>query len=78
MAQHNVQGLSIVNSADDWAGEIEKYSDPEYYAQCSEALRQYSRKHCLAENYAGDFIELIENSNTTSDHEDITALSKAS
>lgn len=77
-SQHQVDGLSIVNSAEEWTEQLQRYNDPEYYQHCSDALQTYARKHCMAQNSVSKFIELIENSNTTSDHEDIITISKAS
>ena len=78
ISQHHVDGLSIVTSDDEWKQEIERYTDPEYYLHCQTRLSEYVRTHCMAANSATRFIDFIEASANTSDHEDITVISKAS
>lgn len=78
ISQHHVNGLSLVNSPEEWSRAFESYSDPDWYRQCSEDLRNYVLNNCMTGHSIGDLLSFFETSETNYTHEDITPLSKAS
>ena len=78
VSQHNVEGLSIVNSASEWQDKIDSYSDKEYYKQCSDSLIEYAREHCMASNSTDSFLDFVQQINKSENDEYSISVSKAS
>lgn len=77
VAQHSVDGLSIVTSPEQWGTEIALYRDQEYYNHCSDALRDYARRECMASASIPAFLSFIEQASQQQTHEDTVPLSQA-
>ena len=77
VAQHNVEGLSVITSADQWSTEIDRYRDRDYYNQCSDALRNYALQACMAKASIPAFLSFIEQASQHQTHEDTVPLSQA-
>jgi glycosyltransferase involved in cell wall biosynthesis len=56
LQQHDVPGLFLVNDEREWLDALNALSDLDYYAQCSQALREYARDCCMAGNYVNDLV----------------------
>jgi len=56
LEQHDVPGLFLVNDEREWLDAFNALSDLDYYAQCSQALREYARDCCMAGNYVNDLV----------------------
>jgi len=78
VAQHQVDGLGVVTSTEQWADMIARYSDREYYEQCSRSLQDYVRRECMAADSIPDFLSFLESSTQLDTHEDTLSLSQAS
>lgn len=76
-AQHKVDGLSVVTSLEQWADEIARYTDRDYYNHCSKALQDYARRECMAKSSLPEFLSFLESSTQLETHEDTFSLSKA-
>ncbi len=76
--QHEVEGLCIVNSADEWKSAIDTFADADYYRICGEQLRKYAAENCMADVHISSLIEFITESDTDSNHEYSAALPQIS
>ena len=77
VAQHSIDGLSIITAPEQWESEIARYRDQEYYNHCSDALRNYARRECMARESIPAFLSFIEQASQYQSHEDTVPLSQA-
>ncbi len=77
IARHDVDGLLIANTREEWLSAFEKLSDEAYYRHCQSTLREYVREHCMADGDVDALIARWESHTEQKQHEPITDLSKA-
>jgi len=56
LQQHDVPGLFLVKDEHEWLDALNALSDLDYYAQCSQALREYARDCCMAGNFVDNLV----------------------
>ena len=78
VAQHSVDGLSVITTPQQWDAEIGRYRDREFYNHCSVALRDYARRECMASASIPAFLSFIEQASQHQSHEDTVPFSQAS
>lgn len=78
LERHNVPGLHLVESKEQWRAAFEELSDKNYYRSCQKELQEYVRDCCLANHSAMTLIEQWSANPETSNDETVTTLSAAS
>lgn len=75
---HDVAGLHLVETTEQWLQAFEALSDETYYASCQKDLYEYARDCCLATQSVQNLIERWSAHNEKSEDETFTTLSAAS
>jgi len=78
LAEHDVPGLFIAQTDNQWLEHLEALSDDTFYSHCQQSLYNYARKHFLAKNSAQILIRQWSAKHEASSHETTTRLSATS
>jgi len=78
LTRHDVAGLHLVETTEQWLQAFEALSDKDYYASCQKALYDYARDCCLATHNVQVLIERWSATTEKSEDETLTTLSAAS
>ena len=78
LAEHDVPGLFIAQTDEQWLDSLEALSDKEFYQHCQQSLYAYARKHCRASDSARILIKQWTAKKETTRNETTTRLSEAS
>ena len=78
LAEHDVPGLFIANTDEQWQESLEALSDTAFYQHCQQALYNYARTHCKADRSAGILLKQWNATKETIRNETTIRLSEAS